>query len=116
MATLVGPRGAGSLTDATGWELKPEGLCRDDVCVPVPDDVRAAATDDAVALWRHLGWPVATTGDAADAYLGEPVSARAAARAGEPAPDFALRDLAGVEHRLRDHRGKKVFLASWAPW
>jgi hypothetical protein len=110
MATLVGPRGHGSLTDATGWELKPEGLCRDDVCIPVADH-----DADPIEMWRHLGWPVATS-DRGDAYLGEPVAVRPAARAGTIAPDFTLRDLAGTEHSLRDHRGKKVFLASWAPW
>jgi peroxiredoxin len=32
------------------------------------------------------------------------------------APDFELPDLAGRKHRLSDHRGKKVLLASWASW
>src|SRR2546423_15010694 len=31
---LVAPE---RLVDALGWELKPQGLCRDDVCVPVRD-------------------------------------------------------------------------------
>jgi hypothetical protein len=107
---LVGGRGAGTLEEATGWSLKEEGLCRDDVCVLVPDDARG----DAIALWERLGWPVARSGD--DVYLGEAASTRADALAGTIAPDFTLRDLHGVEHSLRDHRGKKVFLVSWAPW
>jgi hypothetical protein len=110
VATIVGPRGHGSLEAATGWTLKPEGLCRDDACVIVPDDAR----DDPVTLWQRLGWPVAQSGD--DVYLGEPAAQRADALAGAEAPDFTLRDLEGREHSLRAHRGKKVFLVSWAPW
>ena len=104
----VGGRGAGTLEDATGWTVKPEGLCRDDVCVPLGDE---SAPD---AIWARLGWPVARSGD--DVYLGEPVGQRPTATAGSIAPDFTLRDLAGREHSLSEHRGKKVFLASWAPW
>jgi len=105
--TIVGGRGAGSLEEATGWTVKPEGLCRDDVCIPLTET-------DPVAAWERLGWPVARSGD--DVYLGEPVDQRPSVTVGSMAPDFTLRDLAGREHSLSEHRGKKVFLASWAPW
>lgn len=107
---LVGPNGSGTLEQATGWILKPEGLCRDDLCVLVPDDVRG----DPVALWNRVGWPVVSSGD--DVYLGEGASARADALTGSIAPDFTLQDINGVEHSLSDYRGKKVFISSWAPW
>ena len=110
MGVFVGPKGAGSLEEATGWAMKPEGLCRDDICVLVPDDVR----DDPVALWDRLGWPAVSSGD--DVYLVEAATARADALAGTIAPDFTLKDIHGVEHSLSDYRGKKVFVASWAPW
>jgi len=35
---------------------------------------------------------------------------------GKTAPDFALKDLAGREHKLSDYRGKKVMLVFWATW
>ncbi len=34
----------------------------------------------------------------------------------KPAPDFALPDLAGKEHRLSDYRGKDVLIVFWATW
>jgi peroxiredoxin len=35
---------------------------------------------------------------------------------GQPAPDFALRDLDGAVHRLSDYRGQVVFINFWATW
>ena len=32
------------------------------------------------------------------------------------APDFALPDLDGRDHRLADYRGRKVLLATWSSW
>ena len=37
-------------------------------------------------------------------------------RVGQPAPDFALRDLDGRVHRLSDYRGQVVFINFWATW
>jgi len=108
--TIVGSHGAGTLEEATGWVLNAEGLCRDETCVIVPPD----AHRDPVAAWSRLGWPVAHSGS--DVYLGEPASTRAEALASTIAPDFTLRDLDGREHSLSEHRGKKVFLVSWAPY
>jgi hypothetical protein len=28
---------AAEFADRTGWEAKPEGLCKGDICVPAPD-------------------------------------------------------------------------------
>jgi hypothetical protein len=125
MRTLVTPRGEWTVPDdlrldadvlgaATGWHLRPVGLCRDDVCLLVPDELRDGDTVDVAALWRRLDRPVLTAGDAT--YLGEDAASKPRLQAGDPAPDFTLPDLAGVQHSLSDHRGKKVFSSSWAPW
>jgi hypothetical protein len=108
--------GADDLAAATGWHLRPEGLCRGEVCVVLGDDVRDADRVDVAAVWRRVDMPVLAT-DAGDAwYLGEGAGQRADALAGGLAPDFRLADLAGVEHALSDLRGHKVLLVSWAPW
>ena len=106
------------LEAATGWSSRPEGLCRGDVCMPLPtgrDFVRDGRID-AAAVWRHLGKPVVHSDDGSTWALGEGAGERAAALRSLQAPDFTLPDVAGRMHSLSDYRGKKVLLVSWASW
>src|SRR5215813_6495292 len=105
---------------ATGWVAKPEGLCRGEVCVPLPagregDLVRVARVNLA-ALWRLLGQPIARSESGHVWVLGQSARDRAAALESLEAPDFALPDATGRLHSLSDYRGKKVLLVTWASW
>lgn len=100
----------------TGWTLKPEGMCRDDLCVPLAGDMLRDGTVDLAAFWRTLGHPVVSSQRGDVWVLGTAAESRTAALAGLEAPDFELPDLAGVPHRLSELRGKKVFLTTWASW
>jgi len=100
----------------TGWTLKPEGMCRDALCVPLGDDARRNGKVDIAAFWRTLGHPVLSDAGGDVWVLGTAADSRTASLAGLEAPDFALPDLSGVQHRLSDLRGRKVFLTTWASW
>jgi hypothetical protein len=97
----------------TGWTLKPEGMCRDELCVPMP--VRDGRIDVA-AFWARLGQPVVHDAGGGTWVLGTGAAQRNEALAGSVAPDFTLPDLADVPHTLSTLRGKKVFLCTWASW
>ena len=101
-------------TRVTGWEAKPEGMCRGDLCVPLPGSARGDGTVDVAAFWRLLGAPVVSCGDAW--VLGTGAEERHSALTSLEAPDFTLPDLYGQSHRLSALRGKKVFLTTWASW
>ena len=105
---------------ATGWSWKPQGLCHGDTCIPWRQRAsRPSATRDRLdvaALWRSVGWPVVHDAAAAVWVLGEGAARRAKALTSLEAPDFELPDLDGHLHRLSDHRGRRVFLATWASW
>jgi hypothetical protein len=103
---------------ALGWELHPEGLCREGLCVPLPADA-ALETDggiDLAALARLLDRPLALDVEERIAYLGVSAGERQRALRSLLAPDFTLPDLAGHSHRLSDHRGKKILLVAYASW
>jgi hypothetical protein len=51
----VSPRDAQVIT---GWTLKPEGMCRDELCVPLGDEARRDCKVDIAAFWRTLGHPL----------------------------------------------------------
>ena len=101
---------------ATGWELKPEGMCEGAVCVPLPAGLTREDRVDVAGFWRHLGRPVVQDATSETYVLGAGADERNAALTGTTAPDFTLPDLAGTPHRLAELRGKKVFLSTWASW
>jgi hypothetical protein len=100
----------------TGWTLKPEGMCRDERCVPMPSSAVSDGTVDVAAFWQKLGGPVIAS-DRRDVWaLGAAADERNAALEGLEAPDFTLPDVDGTPRTLSQLRGKKVFLATWASW
>ena len=95
----------------TGWKLQPEGLCREDVCVPVASQDGAV---DVAVLSEALRMPVVVDEAHGLWCLGPPATGRALETA--VAPELVLPDLDGVPFALSSLRGQKVFLVAWASW
>ena len=100
----------------TGWTLKPEGMCRDEPCVPLPPNAVKRGEVDVEAFWQKLGGPVLASREGDVWALGAPAEERNAALEGLQAPDFTLPDVDGVSRTLSELKGKKVFLVTWASW
>jgi hypothetical protein len=109
---------ADDVARATGWHLKPEGLCRDDVCVPLrdPDAVNPDGRLDLARFAAALRRPLAVDVAESAAFLGTAAADRAEPLRSLHAPDFTLPDLQGRMHSLHEHRGKKVLLVAYASW
>jgi len=107
-----------ALHAALCWELKPQGLCRDDRCVPIAGHADLVNADgvDLAGFASLLSRPLAVDTQCRVAYLGTPAAERAAQLATLEAPEFTLPDLAGNPHSLSDYRGKKVLLVAYASW
>lgn len=106
------------LADATGWQLKPEGLCRGDVCVPVRD-AGALGPDglvDLAAFAGAIGHPVAVEADPPIVVIGTPAAERADALATLHAPDVRLPTVDGGTASVRDLSGRKRLVVSFASW
>ena len=114
--------GRDELRAATGWEIRPEGACLGEVCIPIPRGREGeflregGARFNLAALARLLGQPIARDPAHAVWMFGEAAPARARALQSLQAPDFALPDLEGRLHALSNYRGRKVFLVTWASW
>ena len=111
------------LKRATRFEVKPQGVCRDELCFPLPKSKQqnflrkepggtwfnmtefaglvrqSVAHDAALSVW----------------YFGVRGDQRQMLSSLQ-APDFTLPDINGKPHSLRDFHGKKVLLVTWASW
>jgi hypothetical protein len=101
----------------TGWELKPEGACKGEVCVPLPPEARTAGGAlDARVLADRLGMPLVADEARGLWALGPETAVTGRALSTATAPDLELPDLDGRAFRLSSLRGRKVVLLAWASW
>ena len=109
---------AAELAGCLGWELKPEGLCRQGTCLPVSPDSGLVDDNgvDLAQLCTLLGRPLTIDSAHNAASVGEAVAVQAQRMQALQAPDFTLPDLDGRPHSLRDYRGKKILLVTHASW
>lgn len=96
----------------TGWEIKPEGACRGEVCVPLDGE----GSFDLAATAARLGMAVLHDDDAGLWSIGpETLGGRSLPTA--QAPELMLPDvMTGQEVRLSSFLGTKVLIAAWAPY
>lgn len=131
MLTVIDPDGAEHALDhrdllvpsealaaATGWELKPEGLCRGETCVPLFG--RKVATADPAWIdleaWAEaLGLLVVHDSAAGAVALVRTAATHAAAQDGR-APSLTLADVDGNPVSFEDFSGHKRVLVTWASW
>jgi hypothetical protein len=111
------------LKRATRFEVKPQGVCRDELCFPLPK----ARQQEFVHKTPQVSWfnitafatlvhqPVAHDAALETWYFGLRSDQRQQLSSLQ-APDFALPDLHGKLHRLSDFQGKKILLVTWASW
>jgi hypothetical protein len=111
---------ADELKRVSGWEYKPQGFCKGDVCVPIPGARKSELVDGSrynlAALAGLLGQPVVTDAEHHAWCIGEAAFERKRILTSLDAPDFTLPDLDGKLHSLSQYRGKKVLVVSWASW
>lgn len=109
---------ATELETMLGWTLTPEGLCRDETCVIVPDRsaLERDGRIDTLAVAALLDRPAVVDEASGVAAIGVPRQARRGALDNLVAPDFVLPDLDGTPHALSDHRSKKRLLVAFSSW
>jgi hypothetical protein len=116
------------LKRATRFEVKPQGVCRDELCFPLPkarretflhrDEGPSRASQtwfNMTAFAELVHQPVAHDAALSTWYFGLRSDQRQQLSSLQ-APDFSLPDLHGKPHRLSDYRGKKILLVTWASW
>lgn len=112
------------LKAATRFENKPQGVCRDELCFPLPKKRRADFLQtEGKTTWfnltefaRLVKQPVAHDAQLATWYFGLRPEVQNSFTKDFQAPNFTLPDKDGKLHSLSDFRGKKVLIVTWASW
>lgn len=98
------------------FEVKPQGACREDVCIPLSKDLTKGEWFDLSGFARKIKQAVVADADSRVYSFGEIPVLRGAFYNSRIAPDFAVPDRRGRVVHLSDFRGKKVLVITWASW
>ncbi len=108
------------LPRVNGFELKPEGACYQDRCVPLNDTLMAEQNG---AQWFNLtafadlmGQPYVADLDARVWSFAELPAKRENMMLNAMAPDFKISDRQGNVIRMADLKGKKALIVTWSSW
>ena len=106
---------AETLETATGWAITPEGACKGEICVPLPDEARVDGGLAARVVAERLGMPVLRDETHGLTALG-PATVTGRALETAEAPHLELPDADGNPFKLSSLLGKKVIFVAWASW
>ncbi|MCR9279863.1 MAG: hypothetical protein NXH85_18035 [Pseudomonadaceae bacterium] len=103
-----------------GFELKPEGACYADMCIPLGDDVLIEKEGgnwfDLAAFADLLGQPYVVDTDLNVWSFAEIPAKRDSMMVDAMAPDFEVEDRSGKVIRMADFKGKKALIVTWSSW
>jgi hypothetical protein len=105
---------AADLPRINDFTLKPQGACRDDVCVPIPKDLKSGEWFNLTGFARRTGEVVVS--DTNVWSFGEIPAMGGKYLSSRMAPDFAVADRKGKIVHLSDFSGKKRLVITWASW
>lgn len=106
---------ASEFSEVTGWDAKPQGMCRGEVCVPAPGALNND-TVDVVRAAERLGMPIVH--DEANkvwAIGGATATGRALSTAEARFPT-SLIDAMGNAFDFASLRGRRIIMVAWASW
>ena len=104
------------LPRVNGFELKPQGACRADLCIPIPKDMVRGDYFNLTAFAKKAGQPVVAEPGARVWSFGEMQALGGGLANSRVAPDFDVPDRLGHPVHLAGFRGKKVLVVTWASW
>lgn len=106
---------ATDFASTTGWDAKPEGMCRGEVCVPAPGALDGNTVDVETASAR-LGMPIVH--DAAHGVwsLGPATATGRTLSSAIARFPSSLIDAMGRGFDFASLRGRRIIMIAWASW
>jgi hypothetical protein len=105
---------AADLPRINEFELKPQGACRADMCIPISKRLKTGEWFNLTGFAHKLGETVVQ--DSGVWSFGEIPVVRGNFYNSRMAPDFSAQDREGRMIHLSDFRAKKVLVLTWASW
>ncbi len=108
------------LSRVNGFELKPEGACFNDICIPMNADLLVEQNGkrwfDLAAFADLLGQPYVADKESAVWSFAEIPAKRDGMMVNAMAPEFEVKDRQGKVVRMADFKGKKALIVTWSSW